>query len=543
MFWVVVATAAALVLLRLGTARLFDPDEARFARTTVEMMQRGDLVVPIFEGVPRTVKPPLLHWCQAAFFRIFGRSELGARLPAALATLGSLLLVAWVARRRFGEEGAAWAAIIFATLPMVVIEGRVGTTDALLSVHIFAALALDMAETGETRRNRAGAIGALLGLAFLAKGPVGVILPLLMILAGRTAAGKNIVPERRSVLAFVAAWCVVALPWSLAFVERLSATTAFGTLRTEVLERYFAGTQHPEPPWYFAPVLLVGFFPWVAPMSLALVRVLGRRRDPAARTGLYAGAALLAGVLFFSIGKGKLPQYILPLAPLVAILVTWELGQEIGAVRERRMGPLLLTGSLMVGAIVFGAAATLYSQPAARQVGAVGAVAHGLAALVALWGLLSQRPRLVYGAAAAAMALFLLAAGAVLQPAIAHERSTGYLPDSVPALMDTRRPIVLVGAQRPSLTYYLDRVPERVVPEDLGARLDEPDDPLFVIRSRDLDRLPAAVRDRLREVGHAGEFAVFAKIAPPAPAAAGDSENATNRPGDSLDGRRARWLG
>ena len=145
-------------------------------------------------------------------------TELGARLPAALATLGTMFLLAWVTRRRFGDEGAIWASAIFITLPLVAVLGRVGTTDALLSVHIFAALAIDMAEYGETGKNRGGVMGALLGLAFLAKGPVGVILPILMILAGRTVAGRNVVPRWRAVLTFVAGWSVVLERFEL-FVE------------------------------------------------------------------------------------------------------------------------------------------------------------------------------------------------------------------------------------------------------------------------------------------------------------------------------------
>src|SRR5207344_3115481 len=90
------AAGALLVLfLRLGSYPLLDPDEARFARTSVEMMRSGDYVVPTFEGEPRLVKPPLLHWVQAALFQLGGPSEFLARLPAATSTFLTLLLVGW----------------------------------------------------------------------------------------------------------------------------------------------------------------------------------------------------------------------------------------------------------------------------------------------------------------------------------------------------------------------------------------------------------------------------------------------------------------
>jgi 4-amino-4-deoxy-L-arabinose transferase-like glycosyltransferase len=515
-FWLVAAAAAVLLLLRLGTPYLIDPDEARFARTTVEMTRSGDLVVPTFEGEPRTVKPPLLHWAQATFFRILrGPGELGARLPSALATLGTMFLLAWVARRRFGDEGAIWAAAIFITIPLVAVLGRVGSTDALLSLHIFAALAIDMAEYGETGKNRGGVMGALLGLAFLAKGPVGVILPILMILAGRTAAGRNVVPHWRAVLTFVAGWSVVALPWSLVFLNRVSMGEVVRTLRAEVFERYFAGTDHVQPPWYFAAVVVVAFAPWVAPLVVALVRVLGLRRDPVARTGLYAAAAFLVALLFFSIGRGKLPQYILPAAPLAALLVTWGLGRELSAPRERRTGSLLLTGALLFETILLGSAGAVFPMEAARQAAVAGAAAYALGALVAIWGLLRARPRLVFGAAAGATAIFLLAGAIFIHPALADYRSTGTLVSEIPELASDR-PTVLVEIRLPSLTYYLDRVPERITSGELSSRLDRADAPVVVIAAEDIERVPMPDLARLREIGRSGKLRVYVEGAEPA---------------------------
>src|SRR5512134_3842691 len=92
----VIAAALVVLFFRLGAYPLLDPDEARFARTSVEMMRSHDYIVPTFEGQPRLVKPPMLHWVQASLFRIAGPNELLARLPSAGATFLSLLLVAWI---------------------------------------------------------------------------------------------------------------------------------------------------------------------------------------------------------------------------------------------------------------------------------------------------------------------------------------------------------------------------------------------------------------------------------------------------------------
>ncbi len=168
-FWAVVAGAALLLVVRTGAVPLWDPDESRFARTSVEMLRSGNLVVPTFEGQPRLVKPPLLHWIQSFVFSLTGATEWAARLHAAAATLGSILLVGWLARRRFGPEGGVWAAAVFATMPIVLVLGRVGTLDALLAVHVLAAVTLDMVDDETGKPYRSACIGGILGLAFLIK--------------------------------------------------------------------------------------------------------------------------------------------------------------------------------------------------------------------------------------------------------------------------------------------------------------------------------------------------------------------------------------
>src|SRR5262249_32512056 len=167
MLGIVLVTGFLILFLRLGAAPLLDPDESRFARTSVEMTRAHDYVVPVFEGAPRLQKPPLLHWIQISLFRLAGPTELAARLPAALSALVTLLLLAWIGWRRFGDEGAAWSAAFFATSPIVVATGRVGTLDALLSVHVMAVLALDMVQPEHSGLQRSAVIGGLLGLAFL----------------------------------------------------------------------------------------------------------------------------------------------------------------------------------------------------------------------------------------------------------------------------------------------------------------------------------------------------------------------------------------
>lgn len=504
-----VAGAWLLLFLRLGSYPLLDPDEARFARTSVEMMRSGDYVVPTFEGEPRLVKPPLLHWVQSSLFQLAGPSELLARLPSASATFVSLFLVAWIGWRRFGVEGSAWAAAVFLTSPLVVVIARVGTLDALLSVHILAVLALEMVQHDHAGLERYGVIGLLLGLAFLVKGPVGIALPLLMILAGRTATGRDVMPSWRTTLTTAATTAAVMLPWGVVFLERIGGKNVVQLVRTETVDRAVAGTSHIEPWWYYLAVCLVAFLPWAGPLFLGIGRGLARWRDQESPTGPFAAAAFCAGLLFFSLSKGKLPNYILPLAPLAALVVTFELGQELVNPARHRAGSSLVATTLVALSVGLGFASALSLETAVQGAAGLGAAAFGVAALVALYGILKSAPRIVYGAAAVSQFAFLLAVVVASPPVLATNRSAALLVARVPALRSTR-PLVLVGGHLPSLTYYADRVPERIRGEQLADRLARGDAPLIVIvNDNDPNGVPGRVRRRLKELARSGKMRVF----------------------------------
>jgi 4-amino-4-deoxy-L-arabinose transferase len=480
------------------------------------------------------VKPPLLHWIQTFVFSTIGVSAWTARLHAVLATLGSILLVGWIARRRFGDEGGVWAAAVMATMPLVLVPGRVGTLDALLSVHVLAAVALDLAVPRGERRYGAYAFGALLGLAFLAKGPIGVVLPVLIVLAGRTAAGIEVLPSLGGVFRGLAAWAVVVLPWGLAFVRRVGGSTAGETLRTEVLERYFAGTIHVEPPWFFAKVVAVGFLPWLAPLALGVGRAWLWRRLAVARTALYASAGLVVGVVFFSLGQSKLATYILPLAPLAAIVITWEIAREIDR-PEKTLGAHLLAAMTAGCAIALGLGAGRL-EGAPRGVALAGAGLYAVATLVAAHATARRRPRRAYGGVAAAAGAFLLLVVAVVFPPVARDRSSGPLVEAIPAL-SSGRPLVTVELRVPSLTFYTGRAPEILEMGELGGRIERDDVPLYVLADVDLQAVPAAVRGRLSEIGQARKDAEATASRPAAQDARGALGQVSGVQGDGLQER------
>jgi len=487
---------------------LFDPDEARFARTSLEMQRSGDLVVPTFEGEPRLVKPPLLHWLQASLFSIFGADEWVVRLPSIVATLVTLLISGWVARRRFGEQGALWTTICLATMPLVVVAGRLGTLDALLTLHVWAVVAYDIDRGGpEDGPRPSWPYGLLLGIAFLIKGPVGVILPLAMMLAGRTAAGRTVAPSFRGLAIGLAIWALVVLPWGLAFLTRVG-DRASATLKEEVWLRFFEGTAHVEPFWYYLPVLLVACLPWLVPFIAALARVVQLARDPASRTARYLAAAWVAGLLLFTLSRGKIPNYILPLLPAMAMLLSWELARELERPRKRIRPASMLAATLGAFSIAFGVWALSQPQGPLRTVAWIGAAAYGLATLATFPALIRRRPRHVWAIAAVAQSLFLSAGIAWVPAEISTRRTSAWLIEAIPDLRQGR-PVAMVDMKLPSLTWYLDQIPEEIDLAHLDAQLEQDDGHLYVFDTRDWDRISSETRSKLSPLGHQGKFLVF----------------------------------
>ena len=121
-----------------------------------------------------------------------------------------------------------------------------------------------------------------------------------------------------------------------------------------------------------------------------------------------------------------------------------------------------------------------------------------------------QRPRLVYGAAVVGSWVFLMTAVTVLHPALADHRSTRSVVEQVPELSG-EAPLVLVDIRLPSLTYYLDRTPERITGDELEARLARGDSPVLIVAWVDLERIPRQIRMELSEIGRAGKLHVLVK--------------------------------
>ena len=320
---ILISICLLLYFFRLGYMPLGDIDEAMHAATSKAMVLSGDWITPQYNGENFYDKPPLYNWLAALAFMVMGFNELAARLPAALLGLGCVLITYWLARKMFAPVAAFLSALVLATSVEFIVLSRAVVHD--ISLAFFVTLALTLFFVGfknERRRKPAFLFGyATLGLAVLAKGPVGVALPVMII-------GLFLIYKRQlrflkdmqigwGLLIFLA----VAAPWYVLISLKNPDYLEYFLLKQNIGSFLSQQSRHPRPFYYYIPVLMGGLFPWSFFLPLALFRAIR------AKAVLHGDGVIFAliwfGVIFifFSMANSKLVTYILPLFPAAALLV------------------------------------------------------------------------------------------------------------------------------------------------------------------------------------------------------------------------------
>ncbi len=345
---------------RLGSLPLIQPDEGRNAEVAREMKDAGAWLVPTYDGLPYLDKPAAYFRLVALSMSVFGENETAARLPTALAALALLALVYGFCRRAYGERAAALAVLVVGTTPLVVAFARIVIFDMVLALFVVAAIlaGYHAEETDGARRARWYVAGAVMAaVAVLVKGPVGILLPLLVLIAfdlfdhNRAAIRRLFAPANQ--LVFLA----IVLPWFFG-VAALRHDFPYYGLVEESLHRFTTPAFHRTAPvWYYVPVVAAVLFPWsvLLPESVAAA---WRARARWTRADRLLIAWSVVVVLFFSVSQSKLPGYVLTavvaLGMLTARVVDLAVAHPDG--RARR---LVMRGALALAVIAAAAAALL----------------------------------------------------------------------------------------------------------------------------------------------------------------------------------------
>ncbi|MEP9347753.1 glycosyltransferase family 39 protein [Xanthobacter sp. KR7-225] len=350
-----------------------DRDEARFAQATKQMLESGNYVDIRFHDQARHKKPAGIHWLQAGAVRaseaVVGpsaRSAIGAyRIPSLLGAIGAVLLTYWSALAFVGRRGALLAGLMMATSVLLGVEARLAKTDAVLLFTIvaaFGALARAYLGTVAARARGEGAPAGDLGLAaifwtalaagILIKGPMAplfVALPIL-VLAIIERSGAFLRPLKPLI---GLAWCLLlALPWFVAIYYVTAGAFYEHAVGVDMLGKVTEGQEgHWGPPGTYLLAVWGTFWPAIVLVALAAPFAWRARREPKVRFLL---AFVLPTWIAFELAATKLPHYVLPLYPALAILAALAIERDALAKAGTRLGELVRLWPIL--AIAIGAA-------------------------------------------------------------------------------------------------------------------------------------------------------------------------------------------
>lgn len=333
-----------LFFYRLDSLSLFDADEPAYAEAAREMLVSGDWITPHFNFRPRFDKPILFYWLIALAYKWFGVGEYAARFWSAASATGLTLSIYRFGRQRLGQRAAAIAALAFAANVGTVVLARAAVTDMTLTFCMTWALFcfFDVFAAADRTRARFVFVGYVaMALAVLTKGPIGLLLPgfiigLFLIIRGKARAALS----RLRVLPGMGLFAVIALPWYGLVLHENGWAFIQGFFVQHHLHRYLGVISgHVGGMLYFLPVIVLGFFPWSGTLPDAVRQLwtirsrlraeLTERQELLLCLWLWCGVV----VLFFSFSRTKLPSYIFPAVPALALLVG--MAGEVG-INERR---------------------------------------------------------------------------------------------------------------------------------------------------------------------------------------------------------------
>ena len=333
LLWLALPVAYLLYFFRLGGIGLIGPDEPRYAAIGREMARSGDWITPRLWGQPWFEKPALLYWMSGAGFRLGLGPELAPRVPVALLSMAFLGFFWWIVSREFGCRAASLASVILGTTAAWIGFSQVGVTDMPLTAAFSAAMLLALPWISKRETRGLSRASAALGVAVLAK----ALLPLALAapIALRIRWFRDLL--RPGVLL---PFFVISLPWYLLCYLRNGSIFLHDLILVQHLQRFTqTGLQHVQPWWFYLPRLAALLLPWT-PLLFA-IRPRAAWAEPRQRFLLIWFAF---GLVFFSASINKLPGYVLPLLPPLAILMA------LGLEQTRRASALLIGCALLLAA-------------------------------------------------------------------------------------------------------------------------------------------------------------------------------------------------
>jgi 4-amino-4-deoxy-L-arabinose transferase-like glycosyltransferase len=473
-WWLIIAVAA-IWFSNLEYRKLIKPDEGRYAEIPREMVASGDWVTPRLNDLKYFEKPPLQYWATATAYELFGEHHWTSRLWAALTGFAGILLVWFAGLRLFGREAANYAAILLGSSMLYALMAHINTLDMGVTFFItlgIAGLLLGQSETDRKKqRNWMLLAWAGLALAVLSKGLMGLVLPGAALFIYMVVQRDFSVLRRMYWLPGLGVFLLITAPWFYLVMKANPEFFQFFFIH-EHLERFTTKVHGRYQPWYyFIPILLLGMLPWTVLMFDTLWKnTFGNKREHMTGKTFNAARFLLIWAVFvyvfFSISDSKLPSYLLPMFPALALLM----GRQLVEIKPRRLFWLIapMLPLTLLGLCLAPFTDRLADTP--MQVQMYGEYTVWLVVASLIWTLgvigaliLLRRPNVVAESRLTAVlvlalsSLFAAQLGTSGYNAIAKERSAYYIAEAIRPYVKADEPFYSVDSYEQTLPFYLKR--------------------------------------------------------------------------------------
>ncbi|MFH1369884.1 MAG: glycosyltransferase family 39 protein [Planctomycetota bacterium] len=492
-----------LYLLIAGSSTLWDRDEPRYARVTAEMIESGNFLVPTFNGEAWPDKPILLYWLMSVPVRLFGPSEVACRFFGVVGTAVTLLLTFFIGKKLFDARSGLWAEAILATTFLMLMVGSSAIVDGVAMPFIVGAMAVFIWRQGDKIRVfDVTAIGVLMGLGMLAKGPLGLLpLPVMFVILwfGR----KNIGSFIRNLLwvSFAAILAsTIFLAWAIPTDKAMSGELFRVFFGHHVFERAIKPMESHGGNFllylpYYPAVIIAGFFPWVIFLPGALSAVIGKRIGNADSRNILL-SWITVTVVLMTFAATKLPHYILFAWPAMAIMAGGAIAAEGKGMFNERDRKWLRGGIWFLMPVGLGIASGLIGAGyflKAEGLKLPGFICGlGILIMTVIGSRLQVKERLTTSAkimlvgVIAVMAPFLFG----LLPAIEEIKISPSLAKAVREKTSKDIPVAMYKYAEPTLNFYIGRKITRFKKEDEVVEwLQNPTERVLIIPRKDFDNI------------------------------------------------------
>lgn len=499
-----IALAVMVLYLLMSTrSTLWDRDEPRYARVTVEMVDSGRYLVPTFNDQIWFDKPPLLYWLMSFPVRLLGPTELACRFFGAVGTAITCLLTFYIGRRLLDSKTGLWAMVILASTLLVLIVGSAATSDAVLLPFIVAVLLIfTYTSVPGTRFSHVILMGIALGLGMLTKGPIG-LMPIPVIGAILWFNRKTSVNVRRNILLVGISLAIgfsIFAAWAIPVNSFTNGEFFRVFIGRHVLSRALKPMEHHGGNFflylpYYLPVIIIGFFPWTLHLPGAFSAVAGGRVG-----GKYGRIFLFSWIIpifiIMTLAATKLPHYILFIWPALALAVA---GTIIAAQQNRltdRDKIWLRRGVWFFGPLAITMALSLIVGPWFQQIPGLGWVglASGIVlfimAIPAIYYQRANRPHVSAKVLIVGILIFEVPVLFGLLPAIEQVKLSPAIAKAVKLKTDKDTPVVVYNFREPTLNFYIGRHIESLHSEEaVAAWAKQPDYGVLIIPNDMLNQI------------------------------------------------------